>query len=70
LSMTRTMGLPESYLEMYVARIRSVEPDQIQSAAKKYFTPGDATIVVVGDSQKLAKPLEKFGAVIVEKAKP
>jgi len=70
LSMTRTMGLPESYLEMYVTRIRSVEPDQIQSVAKKYFAPGDATIVVVGDAEKLAKPLEKFGSVIVEKAKP
>jgi zinc protease len=70
LSMTRTMGLAESYLEMYVTRIRSVEPDQIQNAAKKYFAPGAATIVVVGDAQKLAKPLEKFGSVIVEKAKP
>jgi len=65
-----TMGLPESYLETYVTRIRSVEPDQIQSVAKKYFTPGAATIVVVGDAQKLAKPLEKFGSVTVEKAKP
>jgi zinc protease len=65
-----TMGLPESYLETYVTRIRSVEPDQIQNVAKRYFTPGDATIVVVGDAQKLAKPLEKFGSVIVEKAKP
>ena len=52
LSMTRMMGLPESYLEKYVTRIRSVEPDQIQSAAKKYFTPGDATIVVVGDASE------------------
>ncbi|MBI4874552.1 MAG: insulinase family protein [Acidobacteria bacterium] len=69
LAMTRTMGLPESYLETYVTRIRSVEPDQIQGAAKKYVTPEDAAIVVVGDAQKLAKPLEKFGPVSIEKAK-
>jgi predicted Zn-dependent peptidase len=70
LAMTRTMELPESYLEMYVTRVRSVEPDQILRAARKYVTPEDATIVVVGDAQKLAKPLEKFGSVTIEKAKP
>jgi predicted Zn-dependent peptidase len=70
LSMTRTMGLPESYLETYVTRVRSVEPDQIQGVARKYITPEDATIVVVGDAGKLAKALEKFGPVRVEKAKP
>ncbi len=70
LTMTRTMGLPESYLETYVTRVRSVEPDQIQAVAKKYITPEDATIVVVGDARKLAKPLEKFGSVTIEKAKP
>lgn len=70
LTMTRTMGLPESYLETYVTRIRSVEPDQIQAAAKKYITPEDAAIVVVGDAAKLAGPLEKFGSVTIEKAKP
>jgi zinc protease len=70
LATTRTLGLPESYLEMFVARVRSVEPDQIQNAAKKYMTPEDAVIVVVGDAEKLAKPLEKFGSVTIEKAKP
>ena len=53
-----------------MARVRSVEPDQIQNAAKKYMTPEDAVIVVVGDAEKLAKPLEKFGSVTIEKAKP
>jgi zinc protease len=70
LSMTRTMGLAESYLETYVTRVRAVEPDQIQAVARKYLTPEDATIVVVGDAAKLAKPLEKFGPVAIEKAKP
>jgi zinc protease len=70
LSMTRTMGLPESYLETYVTRVRSVEPDQIQGVARKYITSEDATIVVVGDAGKLARALEKFGPVRIEKAKP
>jgi predicted Zn-dependent peptidase len=49
--------------------VRSVEPDQIQAAARKYIEPGQATIVVVGDAGQIEKSLEKFGAVQVEKAK-
>ena len=32
--------------------MRSVEPDQIQAAAKKYIAPDQAAIVVVGDASK------------------
>jgi predicted Zn-dependent peptidase len=49
--------------------VRSVEPEQIQAAAKKYLDPDSATIVVVGDAAHIQKPLEKFGIVQVEKAK-
>ena len=38
----KTLGLPENYLETYVTRVRSVEPDQIQAAAKKYIALGEA----------------------------
>lgn len=65
----KSMGLPDDYLEKFTAHVRSVEPDQIQAAAKKYFAPDQATIVVVGDASKIEKPLEKFGSVQVEKAK-
>jgi zinc protease len=65
----KSMGLPDDYLEKFTTHVRSVEPDQIQAAAKKYFTPDRATIVVVGDASKIEKPLEKFGPVQVEKAK-
>jgi predicted Zn-dependent peptidase len=65
----KSMGLPDDYLEKFTAHVRSVEPDQIQAAAKKYFAPDQATIVVVGDASKIEKPLEKFGPVQVEKAK-
>jgi zinc protease len=67
--MVKTMGLPDDYLEMFTARLRSVEPDQIQAAARKYFDPDKATIVVVGDASAIEKSLEKFGRVQVERAK-
>ena len=63
----KTMGVPNDYLEKYTTHIRSVEPDQIQKAAKKYMNPEDATIVVVGDASKLKPALEKFGSVEVTK---
>jgi len=67
--LVKTMGLPNDYLEAFTQHVRPVEPDQIQAAAKKYFSPDQATIVVVGDASKIEKPLEKFGTVTVEKSK-
>lgn len=65
---TKLMGLPNSYLERYVERVRAVTPEQIQAAAKKYMAPDQAAIVVVGDAAKIGKSLEKFGKVTVTKA--
>jgi predicted Zn-dependent peptidase len=69
LASLRINDMPNAYLETYVTRVRSVEPDQIEHAAAKYFSPSDAAIVIVGDASKIAKSLEKFGKVTIEKAK-
>lgn len=63
-----TNGLPKDYLEMFTTHVRSVEPDQIR-ATGKYWTPEDATLVVVGDAQKIQKPLEKIGTFQLTKPK-
>ena len=55
LNTMKTLGLPNDYLETYVTRVRSVEPDQIQAAAKKYIAPEQAAIVVVGDASKIGE---------------
>jgi zinc protease len=65
----RIAGLPITYLENYVTRIRQVEPDQLQKVAAKYFDPAHAAIVVVGDAAKIQPSLEKFGPVQVVPAK-
>ncbi len=67
LNTMHTLGLPKDYLETYVTRVRSVEPGQIQAAAKKYVAPDQAAIVVVGDASKIGEVLKKFGAVQVVK---
>ncbi|MEZ5400752.1 MAG: pitrilysin family protein [Bryobacteraceae bacterium] len=66
---TRLNGLPNSYLETYVDKIRRVEPDQIQKTAAKYLDPSKASIVVVGDASQIAEPMKKLGEVNVEKAR-
>jgi zinc protease len=63
LAQMKVMNLPKNYLETYTTKINSVEPDQIQSAAKKYMATGDDAIVIVGDSSVIQKNLEKFGTV-------
>ncbi|MBL8234173.1 MAG: insulinase family protein [Bryobacterales bacterium] len=69
LASNRVNELPPDYLEKYVTRIRSVEPDQIQKAAAKYLSSADASVVIVGDASRIRKTVEKFGKVTVEKAK-
>ena len=69
LAMVKSLGLPDDYLSMYTTRIRSTEPDQLQSAAKKVIAPADAAIVVVGDASKIKPALDKLGDVQVTPAK-
>lgn len=64
----KTLGLPNDYLETYTTRVRSVEPDQILAAAKKYLASGQAAVIVVGDAAKIEEALKKFGDVTVTKA--
>jgi zinc protease len=67
LNTMQTLGLPKDYLETYVTKVRSVEPQQIQAAAKKYIAPDQATVVIVGDASKIGEVLKKFGDVKVVK---
>lgn len=68
LNSIKTLGLPNDYLETYTTRVRSVEPDQIESAAKKYLAPDQTAIVVVGDATKIGDAVKKLGDVTITKA--
>ena len=69
LSNMKTLGLPNTFLETYVTRVRSVEPPQLQAVAKKYILPDESAIVVVGDAKVIGDILKKFGTVTVTKVK-
>ena len=64
----KVMGLPKDYLETYTTKVNSVEPEQIQAAAKKYMGPENAAIVVVGDASKISEQVGKLGKVEIVKA--
>jgi zinc protease len=68
LSNMKLLGLPDNYLETYTARIRAVQPAQIQAVAARYMAPEAASVVVVGDASQVGKTLEKLGKVAIEKA--
>jgi zinc protease len=67
LSNMKLLGLDDNYLETFTARIRAVGPAEIQKAAARCMAPGAAGIVVVGDASQIARTLEKFGKVTLEK---
>jgi len=70
LNMIGTMGLTTAYLENYTTRIRAVEPDQVQAAARKYVSPEKSAVVVVGDAAKIGETVKKLGEVRTVKPNP
>lgn len=60
------VGLPPEFLGEYVPKIQKVTPEQVRTVAKKYFAPGNQSIVVVGDPSKLEEQLKPYGAFTVQ----
>jgi zinc protease len=47
-------GLPRDTYDTYVERVRAVTAQDVLAAARKYIHPDRLTVLVVGDSKKLA----------------
>ena len=58
-----TYRLPVDYWDKYPERITAVTQAQVQAAAKKYLDPARLQIIAVGEPQKVAEILKKFGTV-------
>ena len=53
-------GLGPDYLSGYVKRVLAVQPADVQRIATTYLTPGQMTLVVVGDKATVAEQLGPF----------
>ena len=54
-------GLPDSYFETFVPRIRAVTADDVTRVAQEYVHPEKMTVVVVGDRDAVESPLGALG---------
>ena len=55
--------LDKDYYKNYLKRIDAVTADDILRVAKKYMTPNNINIVVVGEASEIGSKLERFGTV-------
>ncbi|MBQ4819797.1 pitrilysin family protein [Aquimarina sp. MMG016] len=54
-----TEGLPKDFYKTYLERINSITVEDVQKAAKKYFSSSNARIVVAGKGSDVIKNIEK-----------
>jgi predicted Zn-dependent peptidase len=59
-------GLPDSYFDAYRSRVRAVTAEAAAEAARRHMRPAEAQVVVVGDADVVAAPLEGLGVGPVE----
>lgn len=63
---TQRYNLDENYYPTYLEKLNAITIDEVQAMAKKYITPDNAIVLVVGDKNKLAdrlKPLDADGKI-------
>src|SRR5690606_3744370 len=58
--LTQTQGLPANFYQNYIQSISAVTPEDVQKAAQKYFSHGNARILVVGRAADVLPALEKL----------
>ena len=55
----KTQGLPKDFYKTYLERINAVTVNDVENAAKKYFSSDNARVVVVGKGSEVLDNLEK-----------
>ncbi|QDO93480.1 insulinase family protein [Formosa sediminum] len=57
-------NLPKDFYETYLEKINALTPADIQNAAKTYFKPENARVIIVGKGSEVLTNLEKTGVPI------
>jgi len=58
------LGLDADYYDRYIARVRTVTPQDVRRVAAREFRPERMLIMVVGDAAQFDRPLSEFGEVV------
>lgn len=61
------VGLPPEFLGQYVPMIQKVTPEQVREMGKKYFTPENQSIIIVGDPAAVADQIKEYGEFMTDK---
>src|SRR5690606_20150839 len=62
--------LPDSYLDEFAERVLAVTADEVVAVARRYVQPERATIVVVGDPEKVRPQLDALDLGPVHSTRP
>jgi len=52
--------LPADYYDTYLQRLEAVSVADVEAMAKKYITPGNANVIIVGNKDEVADKLTRF----------
>jgi len=58
-------SLPDDYFDRQLAVVRSLEPEAIQTMAKRHLHPDHLAIVAVGPADELRPQLDSFGTISI-----
>lgn len=61
------VGLPPEFLGQYVPMIQKVTPEQVREMGKKYFTPENQSIIIVGDPAAVADQIKEYGEFMTDR---
>lgn len=61
------VGLPPEFLGNFVPAIQKVTAEQVRDMGKKYFTPENQSIVIVGDPNSISAQLKEYGEFVTDK---
>ena len=56
----KMFDLPDDYLRTYRDQVNAVSTAEIQAVARKYVTPDDAAIVIVGDAAEITEQVKPY----------
>jgi zinc protease len=51
-------GIPLDEISRYTGQVEAVTPAEVQGFAARHFEPGNASVIVVGDSKAFIGPLK------------